>query len=106
MCRCPSLETVEELDVQLFANGESGLSTFSTSVFKFAQYESAYLHAEVKICFTEKDTCPKKVEIFLFKKMVEKIFIFQQNPKWRALKGFLNGIQKCQTIPGSRLKIF
>jgi len=57
---CPSLETVEELDVQLFANGESGLSTFSTSVFKFADYESAYLHAEVKICFTEKDTCPKK----------------------------------------------
>lgn len=55
---CPSYETVEELDVHLYANGESSLSTFSTTVFKFSEYDKAYLHAEVKICFADKDTCP------------------------------------------------
>jgi len=57
---CPSFATVEELDVHLYANGESSLSTFSTSVFKFAEYEKAYLHAEVKICFKDKNTCPEQ----------------------------------------------
>jgi hypothetical protein len=51
---------VEELDIQLFANGESALSTFSTTVFKFAEYERAYLHAEVKVCFAERNTCPEQ----------------------------------------------
>ena len=59
--RCPSYETVEELDVHLYANGESSLSTFSTTVFKFAEYDNAYLHAEVKICFADKETCPLQV---------------------------------------------
>lgn len=57
---CPSFATVEELDVHLYANGESSLSTFSTTVFKFAEYEKAYLHAEVKICFADKNTCPEQ----------------------------------------------
>ena len=64
--RCPSFATVEELDVHLYANGESSLSTFSTTVFKFAEYEKAYLHAEVKICFADKNTCPEQVCSFYY----------------------------------------
>lgn len=60
---CPSYETVEQLDVHLFANGESSLSTFSTSVFKFSEYDKAYLHAEVKVCFQDKNTCPDQAQI-------------------------------------------
>lgn len=59
---CPAMTKIDEMDVKLYANGESSLSTFSTSVFKFTDYEKAYLHAEVKICFDDKNTCPQKDE--------------------------------------------
>jgi len=60
--RCPSLSFLESLDVKLYTNGESRLSTFSTGVFKFANFEKAYLHAKVRVCFEENETCPKKSE--------------------------------------------
>jgi len=60
--RCPSLSFLESLDVKLYTNGESRLSTFSTGVFKFANFEKAYLHAKVRVCFEDNETCPKKAE--------------------------------------------
>jgi len=60
--RCPSLSFLESLDVKLYTNGESRLSTFSTGVFKFANFEKAYLHAKVRVCFEDNETCPKKSE--------------------------------------------
>jgi hypothetical protein len=62
LLRCPSLSFLESLDVKLYANGESRLSTFSTGVFKFANFEKAYLHAKVRVCFEDNETCPKKAE--------------------------------------------
>ncbi|CAG5110180.1 Oidioi.mRNA.OKI2018_I69.chr2.g4607.t1.cds [Oikopleura dioica] len=60
--RCPSLAFLDSLDVKLYTNGESNLSTFSTGVFKFANFEKAYLHAKVRVCFQDNETCPKKDE--------------------------------------------
>jgi hypothetical protein len=59
--RCPSLEANEELNVELYVNGQDSLSTFSTSVFKIGKFEASYLHAEVRVCFEDKQTCPTKV---------------------------------------------
>lgn len=58
--RCPSLEAMEEMEIKLYSNGDSSVSTFSTSLFQFGDYELSYLHAQVKVCFLEHETCPTK----------------------------------------------
>ena len=63
--RCPSLEAMEEMEIKLYSNGDSSVSTFSTSLFQFGDYELSYLHAQVKVCFLEHETCPTKVKIVL-----------------------------------------
>ena len=69
--RCPSLEAMEEMEIKLYSNGDSSVSTFSTSLFQFGDYELSYLHAQVKVCFLEHETCPTKVKIVNFdQKMV------------------------------------
>ena len=64
--RCPSLEAMEEMEIKLYSNGDSSVSTFSTSLFQFGDYELSYLHAQVKVCFLEHETCPTKVKIVNF----------------------------------------
>ena len=70
--RCPSLEAMEEMEIKLYSNGDSSVSTFSTSLFQFGDYELSYLHAQVKVCFLEHETCPTKVKIVNFNlKMID-----------------------------------
>ena len=54
---------MEEMEIKLYSNGDSSVSTFSTSLFQFGDYELSYLHAQVKVCFLEHETCPTKVKI-------------------------------------------
>ena len=51
------------MEIKLYSNGDSSVSTFSTSLFQFGDYELSYLHAQVKVCFLEHETCPTKVKI-------------------------------------------
>lgn len=54
------------MEIKLYSNGDSSVSTFSTSLFQFGDYELSYLHAQVKVCFLEHETCPTKVKIVNF----------------------------------------